>query len=406
MSVAGRSPVNYGYDPAGRLKTISQGSGTFAYGYDILSRRTSLDRPNGVRTTYSYDELNRLTRLVHAKSGNAPIEDFQYSYNLDDEIQGITSLASTTLLPAAKTVSPADAANRIAQFGSATYTLDLEGQTTSKTDEQGTTNYQWDARGRLKQASLPSSQSVSYGYDALGRRSSRTAGGVTTSFLYDGLDVVLDRGTDGSTVDYLNGENTDEKLRQGSGLYFLQDHLGSSTALSDADGIVVGRIQFEAFGESTGSPFTRYDYTGRERDSLTGLIYYRARWLDQQRGRFLSEDPKGLAGGLNLYAYVQSDPINFTDPLGLQVYECKRPLKGTTGQDDERNGPDMCGNPFYHQYLCEKKDGICKGLNPSPGAIWYKRSKGVNNSADVYDAKNCKEVPGSDDCLVRLCLRM
>ena len=58
------------------------------------------------------------------------------------------------------------------------------------------------------------------------RLASRTAGGVTTSFLYDGADVVLDRTGDGSAIDYLNGAGVDNKLRQTSGatgpLYFLQ----------------------------------------------------------------------------------------------------------------------------------------------------------------------------------------
>src|ERR1044071_5450450 len=136
----------------------------------------------------------------------------------------------------------------------------------------------------MTRAQLPNGQSVSYGYDALGRRASRTGGGQTTSFLYDGADVVLDRNGDGSTVDYLNGAGTDDKLRQrGSGAptspqYFLTDHLGSTAALTDAGGAGVERQSYEPFGYSPGSSLTRYGYTGRELDEATGLMYYRARW--------------------------------------------------------------------------------------------------------------------------------
>jgi RHS repeat-associated protein len=49
---------------------------------------------------------------------------------------------------------------------------------------------------------------------------------------------------------------------------------------------------------------------------LTGLLYYRARFYDPQLGRFISEDPAGFAGGLNLYAYVGDDPVDDTDPQG------------------------------------------------------------------------------------------
>lgn len=140
---------------------------------------------------------------------------------------------------------------------------------------------------------------------------------------------MLDRGSDGSAVDYLNSLGIDEKLRQTSNsgpLYFIQDHLASTSALTDGFGNVLERMQYEAFGESAGSALTRYGYTGRERDAATGLMYYRARWYDSQQGRFLSEDPIGENGSLNLYAYVGNNPIRNIDPLGLKLSkaECDR----------------------------------------------------------------------------------
>jgi RHS repeat-associated protein len=79
---------------------------------------------------------------------------------------------------------------------------------------------------------------------------------------------------------------------------------------------VVERISYSAYGESTGSSLTRYTYTGREEDEVTGLIYYRARWYDPSMGRFLLEDPIEFAGGSNWYAYVGNNPVNYTDPSG------------------------------------------------------------------------------------------
>lgn len=95
----------------------------------------------------------------------------------------------------------------------------------------------------------------------------------------------------------------DNKLRQTTAtasLYFVQDHLGSTHALTDATGNVVEQRQYDSFGNSTASALTRYEYTGRERDPDTGLMYYRARWYDPQVGRFISEDPLELRGGINL----------------------------------------------------------------------------------------------------------
>jgi RHS repeat-associated protein len=321
MTAADRPSVTYNYDSAGRLQTIAQGAETFTYSYDVLSRLTNLQRPNGVATAFNYDSLNRLERLIHNNAKSQALEDFRYAYNADDEIISIMSLASAQTLPPAQSVSSANPSNRIGQFGQSSFGFDLEGQTTTKTSGAGTTNYTWDARGRLTQTMLPGGQTVSYGYDALGRRVSRTAAGVTTRFLYDGQDVVLDRGSDGSAIDYLNGLRIDSKLRQTATAtgtrYFLQDHLGSTAALTDASGNVSERMQYEAFGESAGSAITRYGFTGRERDPLTGLLYYRARWMDPQQGRFMIEDPIGFPGGPNLYLYVSNNPISRIDPLGL-----------------------------------------------------------------------------------------
>src|SRR5262249_19048379 len=238
MTAADRLPVTYGYDSAGRLSSIMQGTELYTYGYDVLSRRVSLQRPNGVTTSYEWDQVDRLARLTHMNAPGTPLEDLRYRYSNDDEIAEITSLMSATTIPPSKNASVADAANRISQFGGESYEFDSLGQTTSKSNPQGRTQYQWDTRGRLTQAALPNEQQVSYSYDTLGRRTSRTVNGTTTSFLYDGDDVVLDR-VGNSSIDYLHGIGTDEHLRQGpagAGLYFLQDHLRSVIALTSAAG--------------------------------------------------------------------------------------------------------------------------------------------------------------------------
>jgi len=324
MTAVDSPSVFYGYDVAGRLQTITQGADTFSIEYDRRSQRKSLTRPNGVTTNFAYDDASRLQRITHTR-GQQIIEDYQYAYTPDNEINSISSLSSGTVLPQQKTASPANTANRIPQLGNVSYSFDDLGQTKTRTDGNGTTSYEWDARERLTRATLPNGQTVSYSYDAFGRRTSRTANNVTTSFLYDGQNVVQDKTDGGAVTDYVNGWGVDRKLKETSSsgeFYFLQDQLSSTTALTDSSGGVTERIQYEAFGDSPGSSLTRYGYSGRERDELTGLYHYRARWYDPHQGRFISQDALGFDGGqFNLYVYVHNSPLSFADPFGLTTLQ-------------------------------------------------------------------------------------
>ena len=64
-----------------------------------------------------------------------------------------------------------------------------------------------------------------------------------------------------------------------------------------------------------------YTFTGREYDPESGDYYYRNRYYNPQTSRFLSEDPIGFAGlDTNLYRYVENDPVNYVDPVGLWTF--------------------------------------------------------------------------------------
>jgi RHS repeat-associated protein len=259
----------------------------------------------------------------------------------------------------------------------------------------------------MTSAILPNGQSVGYAYDALGRRASRTAGGQTTSFLYDGADVVLDRASDGSSVDYLNGARVDDKLRLisssggaggGAGAsvsshYFLQDHLGSTIALTDTNGGVIERQEYEPFGASSGSALTRYGYTGRERDEATGLMDYRARWYDPQQARFISEDPIGFQGGLNFYAYVGENPINYYDAFGLaRLYYWALRLPG-------RWGRKSWGLRIGHIAI-RLDDGTYISFFPGRPGKWHKDYLDDVNDED-RQATRVYEVEGLDEMAIK-----
>jgi RHS repeat-associated protein len=352
LSFGATTKATYTYDAVNRLTKITDGSNlATSYAYDGASKVTSRTLPNSVVTTYTYDGLDRLSRLKDAKN-NTVIADNNYTYNTAGQItQNIDQsgthaygydvldrLTSATYTGAAAESYAYDGVgNRTSSQRSATYTYqpfsrltatsaasylyNNNGNMITKSDSTGTTQFAWDFENRLTQVVTPSAGSVTYKYDALGRRiQSAPSTGALTNFTYDGDDVAQDKTSTNVITEYLNGPGIDNKIRQKTGTtlyYFAQDHLGSTTALTDSKGALAERDTYDAYGNTAGSAKTRYGFSGRERDSLTGLMYYRARFYDPQLGRFISEDPIGLAGGINFYNYVGSNPVNAIDPLGL-----------------------------------------------------------------------------------------
>ncbi|MGB9381677.1 RHS repeat-associated core domain-containing protein, partial [Candidatus Binatus sp.] len=100
---------------------------------------------------------------------------------------------------------------------------------------------------------------------------------------------------------------------------FLGDVLGSTLALTNDAGAVATEYSYQPFGAAvaSGTPSTNpYQFAFHQNDR-TGLYYYSARYYSPTLQRFISEDPSGMAGGLNLYAYAGDDPITFEDQDGL-----------------------------------------------------------------------------------------
>jgi RHS repeat-associated protein len=165
---------------------------------------------------------------------------------------------------------------------------------------------------------------ATYGYDAWGRRVRKTVDGVTTGYLHDGDDLVLEMDGSGSPVReyaYYPGVDNPHSMRYGGQTYYYATELpGHVAGLVSSSNQVVNEYRYTPFGELLGG-FEQVPqplgFTAREQDRESGLVFMRARYYDPQTGRFISEDLIGLAGGINPYAYVDNDPINFTDPFGL-----------------------------------------------------------------------------------------
>lgn len=359
MTVSAQSPVSYTYDHNARLRTITQAPLTpVDIQYDAANRRTMLTLPNGVSTEYQYDGASRLIALIY-RNTLRPLGDLTYEYDAAGNRISVGGSFARTLVPDAVSTSTYDAGNRQLAFGAQAFTFDDTGNRLTQTDPSGTITSTWDARNRLVSLTGPAT-SATFAYDALGRHVSKTINGVTTTYLYDGLDAVKES-SGGIDAAYLRTPAIDETLVRTDAtdtVHYLGEALGSTMALTNTGGTAPTTYTYEPFGrtETTGTPNPNlFRFTGREDDG-TGLHYYRARYYDPIRSRFVSEDPIGLANGLNVYAYTLNSPLNWIDPLGLDVQICLRPMSGP---------PPFSDYPHTFLYSTNTKTGY--GLGPKPG---------------------------------------
>lgn len=314
MTVPGQATVAYVYDNADRLTTITQGTAVASLAYDTAGRRTSLTLPNGVVTDYAYDVASRLTGLTY-RSGSTTLGALTYGYDAAGERVEVGGPWARTGLPQPVASASYNSANHQLTFGARSLSYDLNGNLAA----DGTNTYTWNARNQL--VGISGAVPATFVYDALGRRQRKTIDGTVTDFVYDLLNPVRESsGVD--TVDLLTGLGIDEHLTRttaGSTEYFLRDALSSTVSLANGGGTIATEYTYEPFGSVSATGVTTantFKYTGREDDG-TGLGFYRARYYHPTLQRFISEDPIGFRGGINLYAYVRNNPLGYIDPLGL-----------------------------------------------------------------------------------------
>ncbi|CAJ9217221.1 RHS repeat-associated core domain protein [Burkholderia pseudomallei] len=321
MTAVAQATANYTFDNANRLTAITQGSETVQLEYDADNHRTRLTLPNGITVNYGYDSASELTGLVYTQGNGNTLGNLTYGYDANGRIINKSGSFATDVLPTATTQpSTFDLNDRKTSFNGQQLTYDANGNLTS----DGTNTYTWNARNQLTQISQGSNVQLSFSYDALDRRISKTVQGNTTQFLYDKNNAVQEM-QGGAINSILVGLGVDERFARNDvtgRMYFLTDQLGSTIALTDTTGALKEQYSYDPYGNVTLSDTTTgftnpYRYTGREMDA-PGLYFNRARYYSPLMGSFISEDPITFGGGqLSFYGYGASDPVDHTDRLGL-----------------------------------------------------------------------------------------
>jgi RHS repeat-associated protein len=165
-------------------------------------------------------------------------------------------------------------------------------------------------------------------YDADGNRVRKDVGTSWTEYVYFGQNVIAEKSAS-DWADYIfAGSKRIAQATSSATQYYWADHLGSTWMTVDSSGTPQCSAIYTPYGtEIAGCP-THYKFTGKERDSESGLDNFGARYYTNLMGRFMSVDPFTVTPGrvedpqqLNLYSYVRNNPLKLVDPTGMLIDE-------------------------------------------------------------------------------------
>ena len=302
QQIHNRSRREYGYDAAGQLTHIQSRGGQTQYRYDPIGRLIAAVTPD-FSETFAFDPAGNRLDLSGNKQDQAGQTNSQEKPSLN-KIWG----------------------NLLKEYAGVHYDYDQRGNLIRKTRNGETTDYHWNGYNQLVKIENRNG-STEYRYDPLGRRTAKIRNGETT------VPIGIER-EDKPAEPYSYDPETDPLLKippepqeqsevQPELVYYQLDHLGTPIAAHNAKGEAVWTAEYEAWGrirQETVSDDPKanvpFRFQGQYYDEESGLHYNRFRYYDPEIGRFVSQDPIGLQGGMNLFEYAPN-PVGWTDPLGL-----------------------------------------------------------------------------------------
>jgi RHS repeat-associated protein len=363
--------VSFRHDRRGFLCAIGDKNGMVQeLSYDMLGRVVCRSMRGEVRETFTYDERGRPCQQDVTHRGMTLVRR-RYRYDVSDnlisqedslrgsyrwEYDALMRLAKETrnsreidnfvlepghnVLSAAKErfeYGPGSVLRRISSECMLTY--DDNGNLRERREGGKVTRYHHDVKGRLTRVTLPDYTEVVFKYDPLGRRivkqspqgreryiwSDQTLAGIVNEG-HDPIEMLIANGTWRPSVHW-SGDKAE---------HYVCNFLGTPQEVIDSHGTVVWWGRYKAYGmlaETGGIKPHAYPlrFPGQLEDRETGLYYNHHRYYDPQAMRYLTPDPVGIIGGLNLYDYPR-DPINFVDPLGLKCPNPKSIEKDPQGR--------------------------------------------------------------------------
>lgn len=369
--------ISYGYYADGSRSSMTTPAGSFAYSYDGAGRMTSLTNPfsetsswtylnndwlltqtlgNGTVATYSYNALGQLLGLENRTSGGTLRSSFDTatydgvgnmksitasvpamaaysgltSWNFDAKDQ--LTLEQSARLSGYTNTFGYDAAGNLTTFKGASRTYNNRNQLTAvgfaydgngNPTTYGGNTLTFDPEDRMTAFGTV----MTAGYDGDGLRAWKQNSTTLTYFLFDGQTPICELDVSGnvSAADTWGANGLLSRRVSSATTYYTFDQRGATAQRLDSSQAILTSNAFDAFGVSAVSPADPHDGLGGQYgyywDSETSLQLLTHRYYDAQTGRFLTRDPLGYGGGVNLYAYTRSNPTNKIDPTGLTCVE-------------------------------------------------------------------------------------
>ena len=330
------------YDDLNRVNTIihyASDNGVFKYfdyTYDNNSNVTRVDimiEGNDLYKTYEYDELNRLTEEEYYIYGGPTL---QYSYDYTyDAVGNRTSMVNFNGSQTVTTNYIYNSLNQLMQRskgGNYSYTYDDNGNMINENLGVDLRHFEYNLDDRMVQALIDEEDEYDFEYELGGKLLLKTyADGSQRKYYYDGIKVILEKtkpaqgswttskvytiggGVSGGDIGFIiaereiSGQNNTDR-------WYHYDRLGNVMALSNSSGSPSTYFDQDAFGNVLSGSANGYHLTTKDNHTDIGLYYFNQRWLEPMLGRFIQKDP---VKSINKYSYVDNNPINFIDPLGL-----------------------------------------------------------------------------------------